>query len=79
MMHWVLIIIRLKRIEKNLSQEYVATHIRISQTSYARIESGKTALKLEILFKILKVLGIDYFDFFDLVKENEERKKINKI
>lgn len=77
MEHWVLKIIRIKRLEKNYSQEYISSKINISQSNYTRIENGKTALKIEILQKILAVLEIDFFDFFEIVKEYKSNDKVS--
>ena len=48
-------LIRKIRIEKNYSQEYLASKLNISQSYYGRIENGKTSLNLKTL-KEIKVL-----------------------
>ena len=47
------------RLEKNLTQEYVAEQLNISQSYYAKIENGKKELTLNLLFNISKVLNTD--------------------
>ena len=61
-------LIRKMRIEKNYSQEYVASKLNISQSYYGRIENSKANLDLETLNEILKVLEIDCIDFFTKIK-----------
>lgn len=56
--------IRLLRIEKNYSQEYIATMLNMSQSYYGRIENGKSTISVECLFKILFVLEADCTTFF---------------
>jgi len=43
---------------KDYSQEYLATKLKITQPSYARIENGCTRLSTDRLEKIAEVLGI---------------------
>lgn len=57
--------IRLKRLERNYSQDYLASKIGISQSYYARIESGKNALTLENLLKIAVTLEVSPKKFFE--------------
>mgnify|MGYP003545608898 CR=1 FL=1 len=63
--------IRSIRIEKNLSQEYIATSLNISQSYYAKIENGKSSLTISDFFKILNVLEIDVVLFFNQINQNE--------
>ena len=44
---------------KNYSQEYVAGEIGISQSSYARIETGVVIPKIDRLQRIADVLEVD--------------------
>jgi transcriptional regulator with XRE-family HTH domain len=44
---------------KNLSQEHMAKELRISQSSYARIENGTIDVKMERLQEIAKVLEVE--------------------
>ena len=50
-------LIRKIRIEKNYSQEYLASKLNISQSYYGRIENGKTSLNLKTLKEIFYVIS----------------------
>lgn len=56
--------IRSIRIEKNLSQEYIATSLNISQSYYAKIENGKKEISVKMLIDILNILEEDIISFF---------------
>lgn len=56
--------IRLIREIKELSQEYVAIKLHMSQSAYAKIERGETRLTVERLGKICSVLEIDIPQLF---------------
>lgn len=58
MIETVLKRIRLERFNKDFSQEYVANQLKISQSYYARIESGKNTLTVELLIKLAKLFNI---------------------
>jgi len=65
-------LIRKKRIEKNLTQDYVADQIGISTKTLSRIENQKRPLKLFELKAICEVLNLDPNRFV----ENEEEKNL---
>lgn len=52
-------ILRKKRRELDLSQEYIAMELGVSQKAYSDIENGKTKLKYDTLYKIAKILGVE--------------------
>lgn len=56
--------IRLLRLKKNYSQEYMAYHLNISQSYYAKIENNKSDLTIAIFCKICKILDVDIVSFF---------------
>lgn len=64
--------IRLLRIEKNYSQEYIASKLNITQSYYGRIENGKTTISVECIFKILYVLEADCIVFFYDTNQNQK-------
>jgi len=64
MVELALKIILRKRNEKNYSQLYVATKLKMSQSQYARIENGITTLNFDTLLSLIKVLEIDHDHFF---------------
>lgn len=51
--------IRIQRIKKGYSQEYMAYMLGISQAAYSKIESGKTVMTLPRLYQIAKELDLD--------------------
>ena len=55
------IIESIKKIRKHrgVSQEYIASHLNISQSAYHKIEVGETELTTERLQQILNILEID--------------------
>ncbi len=44
---------------KNLTQEHMAERLKISQTAYSKLESGKTKITPEKLLVISEILEID--------------------
>ena len=50
--------IRMKREEKNWSQEMLATEAKINSKYYGRIERGESSPTIGVLYKICKVLDI---------------------
>ncbi len=71
MVHWVQQSIRKYRLEKNYSQECMASQLNLSQTSYGRIENGKTPLTIEMLEKILEILNIELLVFLNKAKKHK--------
>ena len=55
------IIENIKKIRKHkgISQEYIASHLNISQSAYHKIEAGETELTTDRLQQILNVLETD--------------------
>lgn len=54
--------IRSARESRGYSQDYMAEMLKICQSAYAHIESGKTALSLDRLIRISEILEIDIYD-----------------
>lgn len=50
--------IRLTRIEKGYSQDYLARQLHMSQFSYHKVESGKTVLKVKTLIELAALLEV---------------------
>jgi transcriptional regulator with XRE-family HTH domain len=68
-------IIRLKRIERKLSQELIADKIGISQSNYSKLENGEKSFsvsELSVICEILEVSPLDVLDF-----SNKEQIFIN--
>ena len=78
--------IRNIRRNKNLSQEFIAFELGISQKAYSDIENGKTVLKLEVLEKLSIILDTNLYDLcihahicdYSLKQENKRLKKLLK-
>lgn len=63
--------IRMARLEKNYSQDYIASKLSISQSYYAKIESGKSEIIIKLFLEIIEILEIDLIDFFKLIKTSK--------
>ena len=57
--------IKLQRFKKKLSQEEVATKLKVSRNTYSTWENSPTKIDLETLQKISVALGEDLLIFFD--------------
>lgn len=56
--------IRLIRLSKEISQEYIAEELGISQSHYSKMEKGErniNLMQLEIIAKVLKVKTKDFY------------------
>jgi transcriptional regulator with XRE-family HTH domain len=53
--------IRLQRLTKRYSQEYMAFMLEISQAAYSKIECGETKLTLDRIYEIAEILEISPF------------------
>jgi len=51
--------IRIARLTKGYSQNYMAVQLNISQRAYCKLECGKTKLSLRRFLFITKILEID--------------------
>lgn len=56
--------LKLLRIEKGITQTNLAKAIGLSQTNLSNMESGRTAITIQNLFKIQEVLNCNMSDFF---------------
>lgn len=57
--------IRIARLKKNYTQDYVGNRLFMTQRSYHRLENGKSQLKVETLLKLAVVLEVKLIYFFD--------------
>lgn len=55
--------IRIQRVTKRYSQEYMAFCLEISQAAYSKIESGETTLTLPRVYEIAEILEVSPFIF----------------
>ena len=56
--------VKFLRMEKGISQTDMAEAIGLSQTNLSNMESGRTAITTQNLFKMREVLGCKMKDFF---------------
>ena len=56
--------VKFLRMEKGISQTDMAEAIGLSQTNLSNMESGRTAITTQNLFKMSEVLGCKMRDFF---------------
>ncbi|HXH99197.1 MAG TPA: helix-turn-helix transcriptional regulator [Sphingobacteriaceae bacterium] len=61
-------LIRKYRIQKEFSQEYMASQLNICQEAYSKIELNKTELTVKRLYQIASILGIPIYEL--LSEEN---------
>lgn len=65
-----------------LSQREMARRLGTSQASYARVESGETALTVEFLIAFANALGIGFLDMFEAAPDrlsDEERLAVSAL
>ncbi len=70
--------VKMVRLAKGISQTNMANAIGVSQTNLSNMEAGRTAITIQNLFKIQKVLDCKMTDFF-VDFDGEEPKKEEKI
>ncbi len=56
--------IRVLREHKDISQEAIANSLKISQSSYAKLESGRSKLSLERFILIAGYFDVDCVELF---------------
>ena len=66
----ILLQIRAKRQSLNYSQEYVASVLHISQSSYNKIENGTTELTVTTLLQIAQILELAHIEMIPLKSNN---------
>ena len=64
MVEKILTKIIVKRLEKNFSQNYIASRLKISQSYYNKIENGKKDITLKKTIEIATILNIDLTELF---------------
>ena len=72
--------VKMLRLAYGVPQTKMAEAIGVSQTNLSNVESGRTALTVQNLFKIQKVLGCKMSDFFvDFDGEAEQASEIKQV
>jgi transcriptional regulator with XRE-family HTH domain len=56
-----------KRIEKNLTQVFVAKKFNVTSQYIANIERGSSLAPWNMLFKIIKIYGVDQQEFLKVL------------
>lgn len=64
--------IKTERLKKNLTQEYIADELNISQRAYSKIENNEVQLKIDRLYRICEILDISPTN---LIRDNNTKKK----
>lgn len=77
MVNEILTKIRSKRLEKNYSQAYLASRLKISQSYYAKIENGITKLTVDELIEISEILNINLSELFSQKAASSQNSSIN--
>lgn len=54
--------IRIQRVIKSYSQEYMAFHLDISQAAYSKVERDETEITLKRVYEIADILEISAFE-----------------
>lgn len=58
------------RIEKNITQKVIASHLGLSENAYSRIENGITQLTINNLFKLTEVLDVSIEKILEIGSKN---------
>lgn len=65
--------LRIQRVMKGYTQEYMAEMLNISQNSYSKLERGHTMLTVKRLYEVAEILGISIQDI--LPEEGSDRSE----
>ena len=64
MFNYILTKINTRRIEKQISQQYMAGQLKISQGYYNKLENGKSEMTLRMVFRIAEILEVHPEELF---------------
>jgi transcriptional regulator with XRE-family HTH domain len=72
-------LIKEMRYKNEYSQEYMASKLGVSQSTYSRMEQGKQALSWEQFLEILSLIGVDTDKLIALVNQQikEELQRVS--
>ncbi|MBS9766844.1 MAG: helix-turn-helix transcriptional regulator [Flavobacteriaceae bacterium] len=70
--------IRKHREIRGISQEYMASALDISQSSYAKIENNSTKITVDRLFSISRFLEMDVAELLDLKSQTIYNQKFSE-
>lgn len=71
--------IRQLRLNKNLTQLYVAEELGIDAANYSRLERGETHVTVERIIKIAEIFEVDLSDLLVINKEKTHTKLLEAI
>ena len=71
--------IKVARLYRNYSQDYLAFKLNISQNSYSKVECGYTRLTIERLNKIAEVLELDPVSLITAPSIEKDVESVNQI
>lgn len=77
MEYYILSKIAAKRLEKNFSQQYMATSLKITQGYYNKLENGKIEMTIRIMFEILEILEMDISELFGNINTSKKHNNHN--
>ena len=66
--------IRVARVTKGLSQQYMADELGLTVASYSNIERGVTDITITRLFEIARILQVKIENILDLVNSSQNVK-----
>ena len=64
-MHTIIKRIKKERLRAGLTQKDMADHLNLSQSAYAKIETGQTRIDIERLFEICRIISLRPMDLID--------------
>ena len=64
-------IIRKTRRQKEISQQYMAYNLQISQAQYSKLETGKVVWNTDKLGEVLDVLDLNFLEVVKLSEKQE--------
>ncbi len=71
--------IRMARLFRNYSQDYLAYKLKISQNAYSKIELGYTKIGLERLMQIAEILEVDMARLVETGNISDDVDAVNRI
>lgn len=66
--------LRIQRVIKGYTQEYMAERLKLSQNSYSKLERGLTSLTVSRLYQIAEILEISVQDILPGAKPGTDGK-----
>lgn len=67
--------LRIQRVIKGYTQEYMAERLNLSQNSYSKLERGLTSLTVKRLYEVAEILEISVQDILPDIKASNTAEK----